>query len=78
MNEEFMAEAISLSINKMQANEGGPFGAVVVRNGEIISRGWNRVTSTNDPTAHAEIVAIREACTVSGNVLKYLVAGIDL
>ena len=51
MNEEFMAEAISLSINKMQANEGGPFGAVVVRNGEIISRGWNRVTSTNDPTA---------------------------
>jgi guanine deaminase len=62
MNEEFMAEAISLSIKKMQAGEGGPFGAVVVRDGEIISRGWNQVTSVNDPTAHAEIVAIRNAC----------------
>ena len=62
MNEEFMAEAISLSIDKMQANEGGPFGALVVRNGEIVSRGWNQVTTIKDPTAHAEIVAIREAC----------------
>lgn len=62
MNEKFMAEAIRLSIEKMEAGEGGPFGAVVVRDGRIVGRGWNRVTSTNDPTAHAEIVAIREAC----------------
>lgn len=62
MNEDFMVEAIRLSIEKMQAHEGGPFGAVVVRDGEIVSRGWNQVTSTNDPSAHAEIVAIRQAC----------------
>jgi tRNA(Arg) A34 adenosine deaminase TadA len=63
MNIEFLREAIRLSIEKMEANEGGPFGAVVVRNGEIIGRGWNRVTSTKDPTAHAEVVAIRDACS---------------
>jgi tRNA(Arg) A34 adenosine deaminase TadA len=62
MNSDFMREAIRLSIEKMRAGEGGPFGAVVVRNGRIISRGWNQVTSTNDPSAHAEIVAIRNAC----------------
>lgn len=62
MNLDFLREAIRLSIAKMEANEGGPFGAVVVRNGEIVGRGWNRVTSTNDPTAHAEVVAIRDAC----------------
>src|SRR5262245_29961376 len=63
MNLVFLREAIRLSIDKMQANEGGPFGAVIVRDGQIIGRGWNRVTSTNDPTAHAEIVAIRDACS---------------
>lgn len=63
MNLEFLREAIRLSIEKMEANEGGPFGAVVVRDGEIVGRGWNRVTSTNDPTAHAEVVAIRDACS---------------
>jgi guanine deaminase len=59
---EFMREAIRISLEKMRRNHGGPFGAVVVRRGKIIGRGWNRVTSTNDPTAHAEINAIREAC----------------
>lgn len=64
--EEFMREAICLSIEKMEAGFGGPFGAVVVRNGEIIARGYNNVTSSNDPTAHAEIDAIRKACQVLG------------
>ncbi len=62
MNLDFLREAIRLSVEKMDANEGGPFGAVVVRNGEIVGRGWNQVTSTNDPTAHAEVVAFRDAC----------------
>ena len=57
-----MREAIRLSRIKMRLGAGGPFGAVVVRNGKIIARGWNCVTSANDPTAHAEIIAIREAC----------------
>ena len=62
MNEALLREAIALSIEKMEAGEGGPFGAVVVKNGEVIGRGWNRVTSANDPTAHAEVMAIRDAC----------------
>ena len=57
-----MREAIRLSRQKMRANQGGPFGAVVIRKGKIVGRGWNRVTSQNDPTAHAEVVAIRDAC----------------
>jgi len=57
-----MREAIRLSIQMMRRNHGGPFGAVVVRDGKIVGRGCNEVTSVNDPTAHAEIVAIREAC----------------
>ena len=57
-----MREAIRLSRQKMRANHGGPFGAVVVHRGKIIGRGWNRVTATHDPTAHAEIMAIRDAC----------------
>lgn len=57
-----MREAIRLSVDSMRAGNGGPFGAVIVKNGKIIARGSNKVTSTNDPTAHAEIVAIREAC----------------
>ena len=61
MNQSFLREAIRLSIEKMEAGEGGPFGAVIVRDGEIVGRGWNRVTSTNDPTAHAVVVALREA-----------------
>jgi len=62
MKAKFMREAIRLAREKMQRGDGGPFGAVVVRRGQIIGRGWNRVTSINDPTAHAEIMAIREAC----------------
>ena len=62
MNPEFLREASRLSLEKMETAEGGPFGAVIVQNGKIVGRGWNRVTSTNDPTAHAEIVAIRDAC----------------
>jgi tRNA(Arg) A34 adenosine deaminase TadA len=62
MKEKFMREAIRLSLVKMRENCGGPFGAVVVREGTIVARGWNRVTSTNDPTAHAEVTAIRRAC----------------
>ncbi len=57
-----MRAAIRISIAKMRANCGGPFGAVVVRQGKIVGRGWNQVTSTNDPTAHAEVAAIRDAC----------------
>ncbi len=63
---EYMREAIRLSVEKMEAGFGGPFGAVVVRNGEIIARGYNNVTSSNDPTAHAEVDAIRKACQVLG------------
>lgn len=60
--EKFMQRALALAAEKMSENNGGPFGAVIVRNGEIISEGWNRVTSANDPTGHAEISAIRDAC----------------
>lgn len=64
--EIFMREAIRLAEDGMRSNRGGPFGCVVVRAGEVIARGNNRVTSTNDPTAHAEITAIREACHALG------------
>lgn len=62
MKEEFMRAAIAESQRGMDNNEGGPFGAVVVKDGKIIGRGNNRVTSDNDPTAHAEVTAIRDAC----------------
>jgi tRNA(Arg) A34 adenosine deaminase TadA len=62
MNGKFMREAIRLSIQMMRRGKGGPFGAVVVRKGKVVGRGSNQVTSANDPTAHAEIVAIRAAC----------------
>ena len=58
----FMAEAIRLAGENIRKSNGGPFGAVVVKDGKVIAAAANRVTSTNDPTAHAEIVAIREAC----------------
>lgn len=59
---KFMLEAIRLSEENFIKNEGGPFGAVIVRNNKIISKGINRVISQYDPTAHAEIIAIRNAC----------------
>lgn len=58
----FMRRAITLAEEGMNSNEGGPFGAVVVKDDKIIAEGNNAVTSTNDPTAHAEVVAIRNAC----------------
>jgi guanine deaminase len=61
-DEYFMRDAIRLSIEGVSAGRGGPFGCVVVRAGQIVGRGSNQVTSTCDPTAHAEVVAIREAC----------------
>lgn len=60
-HEAFMREAIRLSVDNVK-NGGGPFGAVIVKDGEIISTGVNRVTANHDPTAHAEVSAIREAC----------------
>ena len=63
--EAFMREAIRLSVENVK-NGGGPFGAVIVKDGRIIARGANRVVPNNDPTAHAEICAIREACTRLG------------
>jgi tRNA(Arg) A34 adenosine deaminase TadA len=62
MGNPFMARAIQLSIENVHSGRGGPFGAVVVKNGNIIAEGANQVTSANDPTAHAEILAIRAAC----------------
>ncbi|MEI6435854.1 MAG: nucleoside deaminase [Bacteroidota bacterium] len=60
--EEYFKTAFEEAFNSVRNNMGGPFGAVVVKAGKIIGKGGNRVSSTNDPTAHAEIVAIREAC----------------
>lgn len=71
----FLREAIRLSRDGMEADQGGPFGAIIVRNHEIIGRGWNRVTATNDPTAHAEIVAIRDACA---RLQTFSLAGCEL
>jgi guanine deaminase len=61
-HEAFMREAIQLSLEGVRSGRGGPFGCVVVRGGKVVGRGTNQVTSTCDPTAHAEIVAIRDAC----------------
>ncbi|GAB3895104.1 nucleoside deaminase [Spirosoma agri] len=65
-DDDFLREAIRLAREGMMSGQGGPFGSVIVRNGEIVGRGSNQVTSTNDPTAHAEVVAIRDACQKLG------------
>lgn len=74
-SEVFMARVIELSRESMNSKNGGPFGALVVRGNDIISEGTNSVTSTNDPTAHAEIVAIRRACT---KLKTFQLAGCDI
>ncbi len=71
----FMARAIHLSIENVQSGLGGPFGAVVVKSGKIIAEAANRVASTNDPTAHAEVLAIREAC---GKLKAFDLAGCEI
>ena len=65
--EFFMQAAIKLAEDGMERGDGGPFGAVVILNGEIIGRGWNQVIKLNDPTAHAEVMAIRDACKYLNN-----------
>lgn len=66
-HERFLAEAVRLAAENVSAGRGGPFGAVVVRGDEVVGRGANGVTGANDPTAHAEIVAIRQACRALGS-----------
>ena len=63
---QFLRHAVRLSAERMRQGAGGPFGAIIVKDGEVVAEGWNCVTSTNDPTAHAEITAIRRACEALG------------
>jgi len=71
MDNPFMARAIQLSLDNVLSGQGGPFGAVIVKDDSIVAEGVNRVTASNDPTAHAEVVAIRSACASLGTfVLK--------
>jgi len=60
---EFMQQAIALAVENVTSGRGGPFGAVIVKDGKVVATGANQVTATNDPTAHAEVTAIRNACT---------------
>ena len=75
MDLRFMERAIVLALENVNSGRGGPFGAVIVRNGEIFAEGTNCVTSSNDPTAHAEVTAIREACR---KLNDFQLAGCDL
>ena len=75
MSAEFMRRAIALALENVRTGGGGPFAAVIVKDGRIIAEGVNRVTTTNDPTAHAEVVAIREACRYLGD---FQLPGCDL
>ncbi|HNQ84080.1 MAG TPA: nucleoside deaminase, partial [Bacteroidales bacterium] len=74
-NREFMEEAIRLAALNMDATHGGPFGCVIVKDGRIIASAYNEVLRTNDPTAHAEIVAIRRACE---KLNSYQLAGCEI
>ena len=77
MEEEkkYMLVAINLASDNVIQSGGGPFGAVVVKDGQVVGKGQNKVTTTNDPTAHAEIIAIRDACQ---NLGTYDLSGCDL
>lgn len=66
-DQRYLSRAIALSREHMDKGAGGPFGAVIVRDGQVLAEGWNQVTSSNDPTAHAEVVAIRRACEAVGD-----------
>ncbi|NBJ11538.1 nucleoside deaminase [Microvirga arsenatis] len=66
-DQRYLARAVALSREHMEGGEGGPFGAVIVRDGTILAEGWNQVTSAKDPTAHAEVTAIRRACQAVGD-----------
>ena len=66
MHEAYMKRAVELSRRGMESGHGGPFGAVIVRGGTVVGEGWNEVLSSKDPTAHAEVVAIRNACRALG------------
>lgn len=66
MDEQFLQRAVDLALASLSLKEGGPFGAVVVKDGAVVGEGWNRVVATSDPTAHAEIIAIRAACQKLG------------
>jgi len=66
-HKQYMQEAVTAALKGMQNNEGGPFGCVIVKDGKIIGKGNNKVTSTNDPTAHAEVTAIRDPCKNLGS-----------
>ncbi|HEV2178478.1 MAG TPA: nucleoside deaminase [Terriglobia bacterium] len=67
MHEPFMREAIALSVENVRAGRGGPFAALVVKGATVVARGVNLVSATNDPTAHAEVMAIRAACQALGS-----------
>jgi len=67
LDAKYLALAVELSRKKMHEGTGGPFGAVIVRDGKVLAEGWNEVTTSNDPTAHAEVSAIRRACAAVGD-----------
>jgi guanine deaminase len=71
----YLQLAIALGKEGIEKSQGGPFGCVIVRDGEVIGQGWNKVTSSKDPTAHAEVEAIRDACRKIGD---YQLTGCDL
>jgi guanine deaminase len=75
MSADFMRRAIALGLENVRTGRGGPFAALVVKDGSVVAEGANRVTTTNDPTAHAEVVAIREACRRLGD---FQLSGCDL
>jgi len=75
MSTDFMRRAIALALENVRTGQGGPFAALVAKDGRVVAEGANRVTTTNDPTAHAEVVAIREACRKLGD---FQLSGCDL